>query len=51
MSDNGQNDPKDEAGVVSGNENPSGERKERKEPPNIDGMYTLKIDNISSRVT
>jgi hypothetical protein len=25
--------------------------KERKQPPNIDGMFTLKIDNISNRVT
>ncbi len=39
MSDNDDNNDQIDVG---------GERKERKDPPNIDGMYTLKIDNIST---
>jgi hypothetical protein len=29
----------------------TGGRRERKDPPNIDGMFTLKVDNINHRVT
>jgi hypothetical protein len=25
--------------------------RERKDPPKIDGMFTLKVDNVSHRVT